>query len=152
MRDKTYCGSDIVELREAMLEERTLHRRSSKLYYGGPHSSKMQRHMLDLTTSVKEWESHHDEMNLLFSQCELCKNSRNGRSNSLGRSTPHLSIQRPCISLPQLITLYGGLRNQLSSISWPIFLLGSFLKILSLGLYVLGVWPVIREAILSVVQ
>jgi hypothetical protein len=139
MKDKTYYGSAKVELWEVMLEERPLRRKSSKLDYGGPCSSRMQSRMLDIGTFVKEWVSHHDEMNCLFSQFDLYKKLRNGWLTSLGKSTPQLSIQRIGILLPQLITLHIGLRQQLSRIVRLILLLGSFLKILSLILDVLGV-------------
>jgi hypothetical protein len=139
MKDKTYFGSATVELQEAMVEERPLCRRSSKMYYGGPRSSRMQRHMIDLTTFFREWESHHEENNCLFRQFDIYKHLRNGWVTSLGGSTPQLSIQRPSILLPQLITLHVMLRQQLSKISRPILLPGLFLKVLSLGLDVLGV-------------
>jgi len=128
-----------MELWDAMLEERSLRRKSSKMDYGGPCFSNMQKHMIDFATSIKEWESHHDDMNFLFDQFKLCNHLRNGHLTSLGRSTPQLSIQRISILLPKLITLDGGWRKQLFRISRSILLLGSFLKILSLGLDVLGV-------------
>jgi hypothetical protein len=98
-----------MELREVMLEERPLHRKSSKMDYCGPHSSRMQRHMLDLVIFFKEWVRHHNEMNFLFGKFELYKHLRNGWLTSLGRSTPQLRIQRLGIFLPQLITLHVGL-------------------------------------------
>jgi hypothetical protein len=67
-----------------MLQGRPLHRKSSNLDYGGIHSSRMQRHMIDFVMFFKEWVSHHEEMNYLFSQFELYKNLRNGQLNSLG--------------------------------------------------------------------
>jgi hypothetical protein len=139
MKDKTYSRSAIVELQEVMLEEWPLRRKSSKMDYGGPHSSRMQRHMIDIAMFFKEWVSHHDEMNCLFIHFELYKHLRIGQLNLLGQSTPQLSIQRLGILLPHLITLHVGMRHQLFRIVQLILLLGSFLKIFSLGLDVLGV-------------
>jgi hypothetical protein len=128
-----------VELREVMWEERPLHKNSSKLDYGGPRSSRRKINMLYHAMFVKEWVRHHHEMNYHFNQFELYKNLRNGWLTSLGQSTPQLSIQRIGTLLLQLTTLHVGLRQQLFRIVRPILLLGSFLKILSLNLDVLGV-------------
>jgi hypothetical protein len=88
---------------------------------------------------VKEWVRNHDKMNYLFSQFKLYKHLRSGWLTSLSRSTPDLSIQRIGILLPQFITLHIGLRKKLSMIVRLILILGSFLKILSLILDVLGI-------------
>jgi hypothetical protein len=138
MKGGIYCGSATVELWEVMWEERPLRINFFKMDYGGPHSSRMQRYMLDHAMSFKEWVSHHDEMNYHFNQFELYKILRSGRLTSLGQSTPQLSIQRLGTLLPQLTTLHIGLRQQLFKIVRLILLLGSFLKISSLDLDVLG--------------
>jgi hypothetical protein len=57
------CHNGVVE---GHVGRRPLRRKSSKLDYGGPHSSRMKRCMLNLAMLVKEWVSHHDEMNFLF--------------------------------------------------------------------------------------
>jgi hypothetical protein len=68
-----------VELREAMLEERPLHKTSSKLDYGGPHSSRMKRSMLDLVMFSRELLSNQDETNCLLNKFEICKHLRSGQ-------------------------------------------------------------------------
>jgi hypothetical protein len=94
--------------------------------------------MLDHVSFVKEWVSHHDEMNYHFNQFELYRHLRSGKLTSLDRSTPQLRIQRLGTSLSQLTTLHVGLRQQLFRTVQPILLLGSSFRILSLDLDVLG--------------
>jgi hypothetical protein len=134
MNDMIYYGSATTELWEVMWEETPLHRKSSKMDYGG-----MKRYMLDHVIFVKEWVSLHDEMNYHFNQFDLYKHLRSGRLTSLDRSTPQLSIQSLGTLLPPLTTLHIGLRKKLFRITRPILMLGSFLRILSLDLDVLGV-------------
>lgn len=139
MKYRLYWRSATTELREVMWEEMPLCINFSKLDYVGPCSSKMQRHMLDHAMSVKEWVSRNDEMNYYFNPFELYKNLRSGRLNSLGRSTLHLNIQSLGTLLPQKNTLHIRLRQKLFRTARPILLLGSFFRILSLNLDVLGV-------------
>jgi hypothetical protein len=73
-----------VELQEVMWEERPLHKRFFKLGYGGPCYSRMKRYMLDHEMFVKEWVSHHSEMNYHFNQVMNCRHLRSGWSTSLG--------------------------------------------------------------------
>jgi hypothetical protein len=127
-----------VELWEFIWEERLMSLNFFKMDYGGPSSSRVQRYMLDHAMSIKKWVSHHDEMNYHLNQFDLYKLLRSGRLTSLGQSTPQLSIQRLGTLLPQLTTLNIGLRQQLFRIVRLILLLGSFLKISSLNLDVLG--------------
>jgi hypothetical protein len=67
-----------MDLWEVMLEGRPLCRKSTKMDYGGPCSSRMKRRMLYLAMFFKEWVSHHEEMNFLSSQFELYKHLTNG--------------------------------------------------------------------------
>jgi hypothetical protein len=115
-----------MELWEVMLEERPLSRKFSKMDNGGPHSSRMQRYMLDHAMFFKEWLRHHDKMNYHFNQFDLYKYLRSRWLTSLGRSTPQLSIQRLGTLLSQLTTLHVGLRKQLFSIVSLTLLLSSF--------------------------
>jgi hypothetical protein len=46
-------------------------RKFYKMKFGGKCSSRMQRHMLDHVMFIKEWVSHHGEMNYHFNQFKL---------------------------------------------------------------------------------
>jgi hypothetical protein len=94
--------------------------------------------MLDHVMFVKEWVSHHDEMNYHFNQLDLCRHLRSGKVDFIGPINPTSkhSKDRYIITATDYLTHWvEATVVQECSIDTAA---SSFLRILSLDLDVLG--------------